>query len=206
MLDDKDIELLDMNGNTAFFIAAAAGNIEIVDLMLKINPILPIIRGTEGYTPIQYAALQGRYKMTWHLYDKTINRFENKDWNSLFFACIYTGIYDLAFKMARDKKELSFARDVNKETALHLLAQDQMPLDSSCHYPEHDHNHIMTNPGLKNHMVFQFVKFLWTTILDRHYSSKELNEIINEPSQLIFDAAEVGNFWFLSELISAIQA
>jgi len=49
--------------------------------------------------------------------------------------------------MVRDKKELAFARDVNKETALHLLAQNQMPLDSSCHCPEHDHNHIMTNPG-----------------------------------------------------------
>jgi len=53
-------------------------------------------------------------------------------------------------------------------------------------------------------MVFQLIKFLWTTILDRHYSSKEeLNKIRNEPSQLIFDAAEVGNFGFLSELISA---
>jgi hypothetical protein len=56
---------------------------------------------------------------------------------------------------------------------------------------------------MKNHVVFQLVKFLWTTILEKHYSSKpELNEIINEPSQLIFDAAEVGNFEFLSELIS----
>ena len=53
-------------------------------------------------------------------------------------------------------------------------------------------------------MVFQLVKFLWTTILERYYSSKkELNEIINEPSQLIFDAAEVGKVGFLSELISA---
>ncbi|RHN73349.1 putative ankyrin repeat-containing domain, PGG domain-containing protein [Medicago truncatula] len=106
--------------------------------------------------------------------------------------------------MVRDKKELAFARDENEKTALHLLAKNQMPLDSSCHCPEHDHNHIITNPGLKNHMVFQLVKFLWTTILERYYSSKkELNEIINKPSQLIFDAAEIGNFGFLSELISA---
>jgi len=49
--------------------------------------------------------------------------------------------------MVRDNKELAFARDVNKETALHLLAKNQMPMDSSCHCPEHDHNHIMINPG-----------------------------------------------------------
>jgi len=93
MLDDNDIALQDAGGNTAFCIAAAAGNMKIVDLMLKRNPDLPIIRGALGYTPIQNAALQGRYKMTWHLYDKTIHHFEDKDWNLLFFACIYTGIY-----------------------------------------------------------------------------------------------------------------
>jgi len=93
MLDDKDIALQDANGNTAFCIAAAAGNIKIVDLMLKRNPKLPIIRGGNGNTPIQYAALQGRYKMTWHLYDETIHCFEEKDRELLFFACIYTGIY-----------------------------------------------------------------------------------------------------------------
>jgi len=93
MLDDNDIELQDINGNTAFCIAAAAGNIDIVNLMLKRNINLPIITGGNGNTPIHYAALQGRYKMTWHLYDKTIHRFQDEDWNKLFFSCIYTGIY-----------------------------------------------------------------------------------------------------------------
>jgi len=55
---------------------------------------------------------------------------------------------------------------------------------------------------MKNLVVLQLVKYLWTTILDRHLSKPELYEIINQPSQLIFDAAEVGNFGFLSELIS----
>jgi len=56
---------------------------------------------------------------------------------------------------------------------------------------------------MKNHVVLQLVKFLWTMILEKHHSSKEeLDKIINHPSQLIFDAAEDGNFGFLSELIS----
>ncbi|XP_058752228.1 uncharacterized protein LOC131625384 [Vicia villosa] len=204
MLDDtNDLKLQDMNGNTAFCFAAAAGNIEIVNLMLERNRLLPIIRGLNGYTPLQYAALQGRYKMAWHLYDKTIHCFQDKDWDSLFFACIYTGIYDLALKMAIDRKALAFARDANNETALHLLAQNQIPLDSSCHGPKHDENPITINPDMKKHVVFQLVKCLWTTIVDKYYHSKlELREIRNEPSQLIFDAAKVGNFGFLSELIS----
>jgi hypothetical protein len=92
-LDDNDMALQDVCGDTAFCIAAAAGNIEIVDLMLERNPHLPIIRGGSGYTPIQIAALEGRCKMTWHLYDKSTHCFEDKDRNLLFFACIYSGIY-----------------------------------------------------------------------------------------------------------------
>jgi hypothetical protein len=93
ILDDNAIELQDINGNTAFCLAAAAGNIEIVDLMLKRIPHLPLERSGNGYTPIQFAALQGRYKMTWHLYYKTINHFGHDDRKLLFFACIYAGIY-----------------------------------------------------------------------------------------------------------------
>ncbi|CAI8589973.1 unnamed protein product [Vicia faba] len=201
--DTNDLKLQDINGNTAFTFAATAGNIEIVDLMLEKNDQLPTIRGGNGYTPIQYAALQGRYKMTWHLYDKTIHCFEEKDWNLLFFACIYTGIYDLALKIVRCKTELAFARDANNETALHFLAQNEMPLDSCRHGSEHDDDPIMINPDMKNQVVFQLVKFLWTTILDKYYYLEpELRKIRNEPSQLIFDAAKVGNFGFLSELIS----
>ncbi|CAI8589972.1 unnamed protein product [Vicia faba] len=191
------------NGWPTLLHTAAAGNIEIVNLLLERNELLPIIRGVNGNTPIQYAALQGRYKMTWHLYDKTIRCFQEKDWNLLFFACIYTGIYDLALKMVRDRNALAFARDANEETALHVLAQSQIPLDSCSHNQKHDENPIMINPDMKKHVVFQLVKFLWTTIVARYYHSKlELGKIRNEPSQLIFDAAKVGNFGFLSELIS----
>jgi hypothetical protein len=91
--EGKDVALQDFNGNTAFCIAAAAGNIEIVDLMLERNQHLPGIRGGNGYTPIHFAAMQGRYKMTWHLYEKTKDHFADKDWNLLFSTCIYTGIY-----------------------------------------------------------------------------------------------------------------
>lgn len=93
MLDDNDLELQDINGNTAFCFAVAAGNIEMVDLMLERNEQLPIIKGGNGFTPIQYAASLRRYKMTWHLYEETRHCFEEKDWNLLFFTCIYRGVY-----------------------------------------------------------------------------------------------------------------
>ena len=56
---------------------------------------------------------------------------------------------------------------------------------------------------MKQQVVLQLVNFLWNTILGEYYSKSEIIKIISEPSQLLFAAAEYGNFGFLSELISA---
>lgn len=93
LLEEEHIALQDSKGNTAFSFAAAAGNLEIAELLLQRNPRLAVMRGGNGFTPIQFAALQGRCKMTWYLYDKTEDAFEDQDWNLLFFTCIYTGNY-----------------------------------------------------------------------------------------------------------------
>ncbi|XP_058727885.1 uncharacterized protein LOC131599609 [Vicia villosa] len=93
MLNNSDLELTDINGHTAFCFAAAAGNIKIVDLMLERNDKLLTIRDHKNYTPIQNAALLGRCKMTWHLYDQSVHCFDEKDWKLLFFTCIDAGIY-----------------------------------------------------------------------------------------------------------------
>ncbi|KAL2340221.1 hypothetical protein Fmac_008161 [Flemingia macrophylla] len=55
---------------------------------------------------------------------------------------------------------------------------------------------------MKHHIVLQLVNFLWTTITEKIDSRSKLIDIINEPSPLLFDAVEVGNVGFLSELIS----
>ena len=56
---------------------------------------------------------------------------------------------------------------------------------------------------MKQQVSLQLVNFLWNTILRNNDSKKDIIKIISEPSQLLFDAVEVGNFGFLSELISA---
>jgi len=55
---------------------------------------------------------------------------------------------------------------------------------------------------MKKVVTFQLVKYLWQTIL-RCKSLLEAIRIISDPYQALFDAASVGNFGFLSELISA---
>ncbi|RZB90724.1 Ankyrin repeat-containing protein isoform B [Glycine soja] len=191
--NDQYISLQDYRGNTAFCFAVASGNMEIVELLKGRDPHLPTRRGGSDYIPIQFAAMQGNCDMTRYLYDISKEAFEDTDKIMLFFTFIKTGNY-------HEWVELAYARDDNNETALHLLAVNQNPLDSCCHCPEMEGS-FRINPDTK-HVMFQLVNFLWKKIL-QHKDHSEAMRIISEPSQLLYDAAEVGNFGFLSELISA---
>ncbi|XP_047160126.1 uncharacterized protein LOC124830456 [Vigna umbellata] len=201
VLSDEHIDLRDSKGNTAFCFAVASGNMRIVELLLKRNPHLPRIRGGGGHTPLKFALMQGKCYMAQFLYDKTEEVFEDLDRRSLFFTCVETGNYHMALQMAREWPNLAWERDQNNDTALHLLALNKNPMDSCCHSPQLP-NPIKINPGMNQLMIFQLVKYLWKTMLC-HKTLSEAIEIISEPYQLLFDAAEVGNFGFLSELISA---
>ncbi|KAK7411653.1 hypothetical protein VNO78_03088 [Psophocarpus tetragonolobus] len=201
ILDDKYTALQDIKGNTAFCFAVATGNMPIVDLLMEKNPYLPTIRGGSGKTPVEFAVMQGKCDMAQFLYKNTKEAFDSKDRESLFFTCINNGNYHLALQMARQWEYLAYARNDDKDTALHLLALKQNPLNSCCHCP-HIPDPININPGMKQQVIFQLVNFLWKTIL-RRKDLLEAIRIISEPSQVLFDAAEEGNFGFLSELISA---
>ena len=95
LLDDHDLLLQDAKGNTAFCFAAAAGNMQVVKLMLERNSQLPCKRGGGDFYPVQFAALQARYEMTSYLYEKTKSVFAVQDYEKLFFACINTGNYGM---------------------------------------------------------------------------------------------------------------
>ncbi|TKY72708.1 26S proteasome non-ATPase regulatory subunit 10 [Spatholobus suberectus] len=197
LLSENDMEIQDQKGNTAFCFAAAVGNVRIAEAMAKRNRSLPTIRGGEGLTPLHMAALQGKSEMAWYLYPDTVHnhKFHDADWNLLFFLCINTGIYDLALKMLQEYPMLALARNENKETGLHVLARK--PSAFSCQgrrYP----NQLMNsrkNPTL----ALQLVRCLWKTLLD--WTEIQMKRVISEPSQVIFIAAEVGNFEILAELV-----
>lgn len=67
LLSEKDLEIQDLKGNTAFCFAAAVGNVKIAEAMARKNRSLPTIRGGEGLTPLHLAALQGKGEMAWYL-------------------------------------------------------------------------------------------------------------------------------------------
>ncbi|KAK4270673.1 hypothetical protein QN277_019451 [Acacia crassicarpa] len=199
LMHKDDLGLQDYNGNTAFSGAASVGNLQIVQIMLQKNSLLPQIRDNGGLTPLHSAALQGRNEMTWYLYDKTIHIFQEEDWKKLFLTLINTRIYDLALRMLNHMDNLALAKNENGETGLHILAR--RPLDLGCHNPEHQNQ--LVRSGLMHTLVLQLVGRLWEAILNLTESVLEMRRIISYPSQLLFDAAEVGNFGFLAELLGS---
>ncbi|XP_054810328.1 uncharacterized protein LOC129311880 [Prosopis cineraria] len=180
IMNPEDLELQDVNGNTAFCIAAATGNLQTVQIMERKNKNLPTIRGCGGITPLHIAALQGKSEMTWHLYSKTVQDFEDTDWILLLFYCVSSGIYDLALQLLEKMPGLAFKRDQANETILHKLARKPL--------------------GSKQSQQLQLVECLWNIFLTR--DDKEILGNSRVPSQVAFNAVEVGNFGFLAELLS----
>ncbi|XP_028807339.1 ankyrin repeat-containing protein ITN1-like [Neltuma alba] len=197
LMDENDLALQDSRGNTAFCFAAAAGSLDIVKLMWEKNSSLPKIRGGNGFTPLLFAAQQGRADVAWYLYPKTIETFDEAEWNKLFLTCIDTGIYDLALKMLGDKPELALATTERGLTGLHIMAQKTT---DSGHHSLGRQNQL-TSLGMKNGVALQLVHSLWLGILKLVNSEQDIRKIINEPSRLLFDATKVGNFDFLAELL-----
>ncbi|XP_028803219.1 uncharacterized protein LOC114758337 isoform X2 [Neltuma alba] len=177
-----DLDLQDSMGNTAFTFATIAGNLEIVEFMLKKNPFLPKRRSRTGFTPILFAALQGRADLTAHLYSSTVDEtFEEGEWKKLFLTCIESGIYD-----------------EDDMTALHIMAR---AADLGSYRLEHQIH--PTSSGIKHSVALELVRLLWQEILKSAGSKDNVKKLINEPSKLLFDAAKVGNFDFLAVLIKS---
>ncbi|KAK7329323.1 hypothetical protein VNO77_23481 [Canavalia gladiata] len=201
LLDPEDLELKDANENTAFCFAAASGNLQIAVIMIEKNEFLPLIRGGENMTPLYMAALQGRGDMVRYLYaqTQTTDSFDEEDWDYLFFLCIKTGLYDIALQMLQKKSRLALARNEDNDTGLHLLARN-LSSGSSCRGQWYLQSQII-HSNMKPTPFLQLVGCLWSMLLDQDYTETEMRTFISHPSQITFDATEVGNFHFVAELM-----
>ena len=93
IMDKEHLEIQDKNGNTALCIAAAAGAVEIVEILIKHNDSLLTRRGSHKMAPPYMAAVLGQSEMAWYLYPKSKKMLEKTDLENLFFSCINNGLY-----------------------------------------------------------------------------------------------------------------
>ncbi|XP_062097002.1 uncharacterized protein LOC133802666 isoform X2 [Humulus lupulus] len=211
LMEEDDLALQDCKGNTAFCYATITGSIDIAIILMNKNKNLPLVRGGQGMTPLYMATLFGHSKMSWFLYPITKKILEQGEWMGIFFTCIHSDLYGLALRMLEEDSELAIARDVNNDTALHILARKTYVF---CHqtprlwkWKSSNDNNSSLLPWFKKSLnkenqALQLVRGLWNEILVR-LPNLEVNKLINRPSSLLFEAAELGNFHFLIELIRA---
>ncbi|CAI9272252.1 unnamed protein product [Lactuca saligna] len=117
----EDLELKNTSSNTALCLAAAAGNVKIVEIMVKSNRALVAITGAGGMTPLYMAALFGHYETAKCLYGYSQNLRDdcwtpqNRVW--LLQKCVETDMFDIALEIVKAYP------DLGGNTVLGILAK-----------------------------------------------------------------------------------
>ncbi|KAJ0013849.1 hypothetical protein Pint_21546 [Pistacia integerrima] len=204
LMEPVDLMLQDKNGNTAFCVAAMVGSLQIAKIMLEKNASLLTIRGGQQMTPLYLAALFGHGDMAKFLYAVTKKNLTADDRKATFLISVHMGLYDFALTMFEDDKELVVAR-APQGTSLHMLAQT--PSAFASRSPGPWKRLVNWFPGMKfaqdadltSTQALKLVQCLWRETLK--LQDVDVLELIRNPSNLLFDAAELGNFEFLAVLI-----
>ncbi|GMP74480.1 hypothetical protein CsSME_00031888 [Camellia sinensis var. sinensis] len=152
--------------------------------MINKNEHLPMIRGSQGMTPLCMAALLGHSDMVWYLYQKTKSKdLSDEDRIGILNTCVSTDLYDVALDILKHNPQLAVARDGNGETALHVLARKPSAFTGGSQVSMWK-RFINTFPGrkvghdksLKQAQAFELVRLLWKMVIKQYDS--EISDLI----------------------------
>ncbi|MFS8010283.1 putative ankyrin repeat-containing domain-containing protein [Helianthus anomalus] len=121
-MKEEDLALENENFNTALYLAAAAGNVKAVKIMVEKNSILPTIPGGQGkMLPLYAAALFGNYDVVKYLYEES-KELSDDCWNPqnrgwLLEKCVENDMFDVALSIIKRYPELG------RGSALRVLAR-----------------------------------------------------------------------------------
>ncbi|KAD3068355.1 hypothetical protein E3N88_36235 [Mikania micrantha] len=110
LMKKEDLELENENFNTALYLAAAAGNVETVKIMVDKNRVLMMIPGAGKMLPLYAAALFGNYDVVKYLYQES-NELCDDCWNPtnrawLLEKCVEGDMFDIALKIVKKYPKL----------------------------------------------------------------------------------------------------
>ncbi|KAK1410509.1 hypothetical protein QVD17_37046 [Tagetes erecta] len=122
MMGEKDLELQNRNYNTALYLAAVTGNLEIVKILVRANSKLLKIPGAYGQMmPLYVAVLFGNKDVADYIYEES-RILSNKDgWNPqnlgwLVEKCVENNMFDMALKIVKKYS------DIDTKNVLKILA------------------------------------------------------------------------------------
>ncbi|KAI7742145.1 hypothetical protein M8C21_032190, partial [Ambrosia artemisiifolia] len=229
LMTEDDLELQNADGNTALFLAAAAGNIQAVKIMVIMNRALSIIRGRNGMMPLYVAAMCGNYKVVKFLYEYSTalrdDGWDRQNRASLLEKCVEADMFDVALEIVKKYPELGsggilgalarkpYAFSVTKSNIIERITSPVFALIG-----------LRIGAYEKESEALQLLKLIWEDIAKR--PREDIDVILRglaDPvvdsvdsadsqsnrqlprrqysSRLMFIAAEMGNTTFLVELI-----
>ncbi|KAI7738342.1 hypothetical protein M8C21_008405, partial [Ambrosia artemisiifolia] len=105
-MDIEDLALQNENSNTALYLAAAAGNLETVKIMVEKNRILLTIPGAKGMLPLYAAVLFGNYDVAKYLYENSKELCGDDGWTDqnrgwLLHKCVENDMFDIALEIVK---------------------------------------------------------------------------------------------------------
>ncbi|GJW87203.1 putative reverse transcriptase domain-containing protein [Tanacetum coccineum] len=185
MMEMADLELQNKSGNTALCLAAIAGNLETIDIMVNKNKTLLRIPGSEGMMPLYMASSFGHYDVVKYLFEKSNGLRDDDGWDAknrawLLHKCVEGDMFDIALQILTLTEHIELAND---EELLRILARKP------------------------DAFVKKSSNFLWKTVIwEQQPHPPELiadYAKIEPPISLdiVFIAAEMGNTKFIVELI-----
>ncbi|KAK3188904.1 hypothetical protein Dsin_028465 [Dipteronia sinensis] len=202
--DHLDLTTKNDKKYTAFSLAVASGNMELVEfLMDKKRELAQIPSGINLLLPVQLAAEFGHEKILLLLYETTKKQLKDGHLMQLLVTAIDNSLYDVALLLQKEHPKLATLRDGNNETALHALARKPLMIPHQQRKLKNFFN-LGTNMIDKKKMhpkALELAELLWETMILLDDTSLSL--LIGAPFRLIFHAAEQGNDELLSKLIHA---
>ncbi|KAI7738364.1 hypothetical protein M8C21_008427, partial [Ambrosia artemisiifolia] len=112
MMGQNDLELQNRNQNTALYLAACAGNVKTVKIMVEENRKLLTIPGARGtMMPLYAAALFGNKDVVEYIYEESKILSDADGWNPqnrswLVEKCVENNMFDTALKMVKKYPDL----------------------------------------------------------------------------------------------------
>nr|XP_043617637.1 ankyrin repeat-containing protein At5g02620-like isoform X2 [Erigeron canadensis] len=111
MMAKEDLELQNNSFNTALCLAAAAGNVEMVKILVEKNPALLTIPGSQQMMPLYMAALFGQRDVVYYLYGRS-KGLRDDGWNNqnrgwLLLKCVEADLFDIALQILEERPELA---------------------------------------------------------------------------------------------------
>nr|XP_043633440.1 uncharacterized protein LOC122604630 [Erigeron canadensis] len=112
LMNPEDLTLENENFNTALYLAAAAGNLETVKIMIEKNRDLLTIPGAgRQMLPLYAAALFGNYEVVKYLFLMSNNLGDEEGWTSqnrgwLVDKCVENDMFDIALQIVERYPEI----------------------------------------------------------------------------------------------------